>query len=104
MYKINVEDRVMKSMHIKNGLRRFTELVASGNVEKIDKLCEKGFDPNFLCLESDETPLSLATTGKNPHKVITALVDGGAILDFRTRDGSTALHRAVENDSLEAVT
>lgn len=32
-----------------------------------------------------------------------ALVNGGAILDYRTKDGSTALHRAVEHKSLESL-
>ena len=32
-----------------------------------------------------------------------ALVNGGAILDFRTRDGSTAMHRAVTTNNLETV-
>lgn len=30
-------------------------------------------------------------------------MNGGALLDYRTKDGSTALHRAVEHKSLEAL-
>ncbi len=51
-----------------------------------------------------ETPLTLAVGIKKPGKVLMALVNGGAILDYRTRDGSTAMHRAVEKSSLEALT
>jgi len=54
----------------------------------------------FLILE---TPLTLATTLKKPSKVIIALVNGGALLDYRTKEGLTAMHRAVERNSLEAV-
>lgn len=50
-----------------------------------------------------ETPLTLATTLKKPSKVIIALVNGGALLDYRTKEGLTAMHRAVERNSLEAV-
>lgn len=50
-----------------------------------------------------ESPLTLATGIKKPSKVLMALVNGGAILDYRTKDGSTALHRAVEHRSLEAL-
>jgi len=50
-----------------------------------------------------ETPLTLAVTVKKPARVLIALVNGGALLDYRTRDGSTALHRAVEAASLEAL-
>ncbi|KAK0074213.1 hypothetical protein PV326_012642, partial [Microctonus aethiopoides] len=49
------------------------------------------------------TPLTLATTLKKPSKVIIALVNGGALLDYRTKDGLTAMHRAVERNSLDAV-
>jgi len=47
--------------------------------------------------------LTLATTLKKPSKVIIALVNGGALLDYRTKEGLTAMHRAVERNSLEAV-
>ena len=32
-----------------------------------------------------------------------ALVNGGAILDYRTKDGATAMHRAVATNNIEAV-
>ncbi|KAJ9601176.1 hypothetical protein L9F63_000644, partial [Diploptera punctata] len=54
--------------------------------------------------ETGETPLTLATGTKKPGKVLIALVNGGALLDYRTRDGATAMHRAVEHNNLEAVT
>ena len=38
-----------------------------------------------------------------PSRMVMALVNGGAILDFRTKDGSTAMHRAVVSNNIEAV-
>ena len=35
--------------------------------------------------------------------MVMALVNGGAILDFRTKDGSTAMHRAVTTNNVETV-
>lgn len=40
---------------------------------------------------------------RKPLNVLKALINGGALLDFRARDGATAMHRAVEHDSVEAV-
>lgn len=50
-----------------------------------------------------DTPLTIAAGLKAPGKVLIALVNGGALLDYRTKDGSTAMHRAVEKNSLESV-
>lgn len=50
-----------------------------------------------------ETPLTLATTLKEPAPVLAALVNGGAHLDFRALDGCTALHRAAQQNNLKAL-
>uniref|UniRef100_A0A336MAI3 CSON014357 protein n=1 Tax=Culicoides sonorensis TaxID=179676 RepID=A0A336MAI3_CULSO len=104
VYKmLNLDEKQLKALHTRANLRRFLECVNGGHVEKISKMCTKGLDPNFHCQESGETPLTLATRSKKPNKLLIALVNGGAILDYRTKDGVTALHRAVEFDCLEAV-
>ncbi|XP_039278871.1 SH3 and multiple ankyrin repeat domains protein 3 [Nilaparvata lugens] len=104
VYKmLNLDEKQLKALHTRANLRRFLEYVANGQVEKINKMCTKGLDPNFHCPESGESPLTLATGIPKPGKVLMALVNGGALLDFRTKDGSTAIHRAVEHNSLEAV-
>ncbi|XP_054741145.1 uncharacterized protein LOC129246389 isoform X1 [Anastrepha obliqua] len=105
VYKmLNLDERQLKALHTRANLRRFLECINAGHVEKIAKMCAKGLDPNFHCPESGETPLTVATGAKKPNKLLIALVNGGALLDYRTKDGTTALHRAVEKDSLEAVT
>ncbi|XP_045478801.1 SH3 and multiple ankyrin repeat domains protein 3 isoform X12 [Harmonia axyridis] len=104
VYKmISVDEKQLKSLHTRTNLRRFLEYVQNGQVEKVTKMCSKGLDPNFHCQDSGETPLTISTSIKKPAKVIIALVNGGALLDYRTKDGSTAMHRSVENRNLEAM-
>ncbi len=99
----NFDERQLRSMHTKSNLRRFIEYVNTCHVDKISKMCDKGLDPNFHCEETGETPLTIATANKKPQKLIIALVNGGALLDYRTKDGTTALHKAVERNKLEAL-
>ncbi|KAJ1530379.1 hypothetical protein ONE63_005288 [Megalurothrips usitatus] len=104
VYKmLNLDEKQLKALHTRSNLRRLLDYVTHGQVEKITKMCSKGLDPNFHCAETGETPLTLAVAIKKPGKVLMALVNGGAILDYRTRDGSTAMHRSVEKGSLEAL-
>ncbi|KAI5641883.1 ankyrin repeats (3 copies) domain-containing protein [Phthorimaea operculella] len=104
VYKmLKLDEKTLKALHTRANLRRFLEHVTHGQVEKITKACAKGLDPNFHCQETGDTPLTIAAGLKNPGKVLIALVNGGALLDYRTKDGSTAMHRAVEKNSLEAV-
>ncbi len=100
---LNLDERQLRALHSRSNLRRFLECINSGQVEKISKMCAKGLDPNFHCQETGETPLAMAINAKKPQKLLIALVNGGALLDYRTKDGSTPLHRAIERDCLEAV-
>ncbi|XP_037031721.1 SH3 and multiple ankyrin repeat domains protein 3 isoform X4 [Bradysia coprophila] len=105
VYKmLNLDEKQLKALHTRANLRRFLECVNGSHVEKIAKMCAKGLDPNFHCPETGDTPLTLATGTKKPNKLLIALVNGGALLDYRNRVGETALHKAVEKDCLEAVT
>lgn len=104
VYKmLNLDEKQLKALHTRANLRRFLEYVNNGQVEKVSKMCTKGLDPNFHCPETNETPLTIAVGIKKPNKLLIALVNGGAILDYRAKDGSTALHRAVEKNCLESV-
>jgi len=64
-------------------------------------------DPNFIDETSGETPLSLAASGQSTssalQQVIVAIVNGGALLDFRTKDGRTPLHVAVQKSNFVAL-
>ncbi|XP_023939289.1 SH3 and multiple ankyrin repeat domains protein 3 isoform X2 [Bicyclus anynana] len=104
VYKmLKLDDKTMKVLHSRGNLRRFMEHVTHGQIDKITKACAKGLDPNFHCQDTGETPLTVAAGLKSPSKILIALVNGGALLDYRTKDGTTAIHRAVEKNSLEAV-
>ncbi len=47
-----------------------------------------------VCVCVIETPLTFAAQLENMVEFIKALRDGGAHLDFRAKDGMTALHKA----------
>ncbi|XP_022255792.1 uncharacterized protein LOC106471474 isoform X2 [Limulus polyphemus] len=100
---MNTDEKQVKQLHTRTNLRRMVDYVNNGNVDKIVKLCAKGLDPNFHCPESGESPLMLATTLHQPAAVLMELVNGGAHLDYRMKDGRTALHRAVEKNNFEAL-
>uniref|UniRef100_H3CB10 SH3 and multiple ankyrin repeat domains protein 3 n=1 Tax=Tetraodon nigroviridis TaxID=99883 RepID=H3CB10_TETNG len=91
-----VDDKQLAKLHTKANLKRFMEHVHQKNVEKVSKWLEKGLDPNFHDSDSGaECPLTLAVQLEESSELIKVLRNGGAHLDFRTRDGITALHRAV---------
>jgi len=50
-----------------------------------------------------ETPLTLAAQLDDPEEIIKALRNGGAHLDFRAKDGMTALHKAARTRNLLAL-
>ncbi|KFM79659.1 SH3 and multiple ankyrin repeat domains protein 3, partial [Stegodyphus mimosarum] len=95
-----MEEKQLKQLHSRANLRRLLDHIHNNHVEKVTKMCSRGLDPNFHCQETGESPLTLATSLKHPAKVIMALVNGGAHLDFRTKDGCTVLHKAVEKNNL----
>ncbi|XP_054878008.1 SH3 and multiple ankyrin repeat domains protein 3 isoform X3 [Poeciliopsis prolifica] len=90
-----VDDKQLAKLHTKANLKRFMEHVHQKNAEKVAKWLEKGLDPNFHDSDSGECPLTLAVQLDDSCELIKVLRSGGAHLDFRTRDGITALHRAV---------
>ncbi|KAF2359527.1 Talin N-terminal F0 domain [Trinorchestia longiramus] len=109
VYKmLKLEEKTLRALHSRANLRRFLEWVKEGNVEKVAKMCSKGLDPNFHDQETGDTPLTIAARGhlkarKGCAAMLVALVNGGALLDYRTREGLTAMHRAVQADNLHGV-
>ncbi|XP_017588524.1 PREDICTED: SH3 and multiple ankyrin repeat domains protein 2 isoform X4 [Corvus brachyrhynchos] len=95
VYKqFNLDEKQLAKLHTKANLRKFMDHVHHLSVEKMTKMLDRGLDPNYHDLESGETPLSLAAQLDNTVEVIKALKNGGAHLDFRAKDGMTALHKA----------
>ncbi|XP_067284145.1 SH3 and multiple ankyrin repeat domains protein 3 isoform X5 [Pseudorasbora parva] len=85
-------------------LKKFMEYVQQRCVEKVCRFLEKGLDPNFHDSESGESPLTLVAQLDTCADLIKVLRSGGAHLDFRTRDGLTALHKAIQTHNHVALT
>lgn len=51
-----------------------------------------------------ESPLTLAAHLDNTVEIIKVLKNGGAHLDFRAKDGLTALHKAARSRNLVSLT
>ncbi|XP_068116706.1 SH3 and multiple ankyrin repeat domains protein 2 isoform X4 [Hyperolius riggenbachi] len=90
----SIDEKQIAKLHTKANLRKFMDYIQHCSVEKICKMLDRGLDPNYHDPETGETPLSLAAQLDNSIEVIKALRNGGAHLDFRGKDGMTALHKA----------
>ncbi|KAM4901966.1 LOW QUALITY PROTEIN: SH3 and multiple ankyrin repeat domains protein 3 [Sylvia borin] len=90
-----LDDKQFAKLHTKANLKKFMEYVQLLNSEKVCRLLEKGLDPNFHDPDTGECPLTAAAQLEPSADIIKALRNGGAHLDFRTREGMTALHKAV---------
>ncbi|XP_045064339.1 SH3 and multiple ankyrin repeat domains protein 3 [Coregonus clupeaformis] len=99
-----VDDKQLAKLHTKANLKKFMEYVYQRNVDKVSRFLEKGLDPNFHDADTGECPLTLAVQLEGSAELIKILRSGGAHLDFRTRDGITALHRAVLSRNHTALT
>lgn len=110
-------------------LKKFMEYVQLHSTDKVARLLDKGLDPNFhdpdsggekqkreghglgmartvtsACPLNPECPLSLAAQLDDATDLLKVLKNGGAHLDFRTRDGLTAVHCATRQRNAAALT
>lgn len=109
-------------------LKKFMDYVQLHSTDKVARLLDKGLDPNFHDPDSGgeqsrggawplsgwepdpylslnpECPLSLAARLDNATDLLKVLKNGGAHLDFRTRDGLTAVHCATRQRNAAALT
>ncbi|XP_030645728.1 LOW QUALITY PROTEIN: SH3 and multiple ankyrin repeat domains protein 3 [Chanos chanos] len=99
----HLDDKQLSKLHTKANLKKFMEYVQQRNVEKVSKFLEKGLDPNFHDPETGECPLTMAAQLEGCAELIKVLKSGGAHLDYRTRDGITALHKAVRTKNHTAL-
>ncbi|XP_062415978.1 SH3 and multiple ankyrin repeat domains protein 1-like isoform X2 [Pungitius pungitius] len=91
----NLDEKALSKLSTKASLKKFLEYIQTGAIEKMAKVLEKGLDSNFHDPDSGETPLCMAVQSGLPMEGIRLLVQGGAHLDFRNRDGFTPVHKAV---------
>ncbi|XP_029112013.1 SH3 and multiple ankyrin repeat domains protein 2b isoform X3 [Scleropages formosus] len=100
----NIDEKQIAKLHTKANLRKFMDHIQHHQLEKVTKLLEKGLDPNYHDPETGESPLTFAAHLDNMVEIIKALKNGGAHLDFRAKDGMTALHKAAKSKNLVALT
>uniref|UniRef100_A0A3P8PNQ3 SH3 and multiple ankyrin repeat domains 1 n=1 Tax=Astatotilapia calliptera TaxID=8154 RepID=A0A3P8PNQ3_ASTCA len=91
----NLDEKALAKLSTKASLKKFLDYIQTGAIDKMGKVLDKGLDPNFHDPDTGETPLTVAMQSGLSVEGIRVLVQGGAHLDFRSRDGMTALHKAV---------
>ncbi|XP_077087051.1 SH3 and multiple ankyrin repeat domains protein 2 isoform X2 [Siphateles boraxobius] len=90
----SVDEKQIARLHAKASLRKFMDYIQRDELEKFSRMLERGLDPNYQDTETGETPLTCSAQLENKLEFIKALRNGGAHLDFRDKDGMTALHKA----------
>nr|XP_040024319.1 SH3 and multiple ankyrin repeat domains protein 3-like isoform X2 [Gasterosteus aculeatus aculeatus] len=99
----HLDEKQLFKLHTKANLKKFMEYMQQRNIEKVSRFLEKGLDPNFHDPDTGECPLTLAAQLEGCADLIKVLKSGGAHLDFRTKDGITALHKAVRSKNYTAL-
>ncbi|XP_039988358.1 SH3 and multiple ankyrin repeat domains protein 3 [Xiphias gladius] len=99
----HLDEKQLSKLHTKANLKKFMEYVQQRNIEKVSRFLEKGLDPNFHDPDTGECPLTLAAQLEGCAELIKVLKSGGAHLDYRTKDGITALHKAVRGKNHTAL-
>ncbi|XP_018115686.1 SH3 and multiple ankyrin repeat domains protein 2-like isoform X4 [Xenopus laevis] len=99
----SLDEKQIAKLHTKGNLRKFMDYVHHCSVEKICKMLDRGLDPNYHDPDNGETPLTLSAQMDNAIEMIKALRNGGAHLDFRAKDGMTALHKAARAKNQSAL-
>ncbi|CAM9461282.1 unnamed protein product [Lampetra fluviatilis] len=94
IYKTLVNEKQLAKLHAKVNLRRFMDYIRQLSVEKVFKMLDRGLDPNFQDSDTGESPLTMSAQLTSGSDMIVTLRNGGAHLDYRARDGMTALHKA----------
>uniref|UniRef100_A0A8C5D3V5 SH3 and multiple ankyrin repeat domains protein 2-like n=1 Tax=Gouania willdenowi TaxID=441366 RepID=A0A8C5D3V5_GOUWI len=100
----NVDEKQIARLHTKANLRKFMDLVQHNQVEKVSKMLEKGLDPNYHDSDSGESPLTFAAHLDNMVDITKVLKNGGAHLDYRAKDGMTAVHKAARSKNVIILT
>ena len=63
VYKmLQMDEKQLKSVNSKANHKKFVDHVLHNNVDKVNKLCSKGLDPNFHCMDNDGGEKSYAST------------------------------------------
>lgn len=94
VYKfVKINQKELKALNVKPNFKKFIDLVRTNQTDKVSRFLDKGLDPNFHT-DLGETPLTIAVGLAEPKNMVMILYNGGAHLDFRSRDSLTPMHRA----------
>lgn len=103
VYKfVKINQKELKALNVKSNFKKLADLVRANQTDKVGRYLDKGLDPNFHT-DLGETPLSIAVGLAEPKSTIMTLYNGGAHLDFRSRDSLTPMHRAAMLGNHKAV-
>lgn len=47
-----MDEKQFKAVNTRTNLRRFIDYIQNGQIEKVTKMCNKGLDPNFHCVDT----------------------------------------------------
>lgn len=47
-----MDEKQFKAVNTRTNLRRFVDYIQNGQIEKVTKMCNKGLDPNFHCVDT----------------------------------------------------
>ncbi|XP_061671634.1 SH3 and multiple ankyrin repeat domains protein 2b isoform X3 [Syngnathoides biaculeatus] len=100
----SLDEKQIAKLHTKANLKKFMDLILHNQVDKVSKMLERGLDPNYHDSDTGESPLTFAAQLDNVVEMIKVLKNGGAHLDFRAKDGMTALHKAARSKSQVTLT
>eukprot|EP00731_Ephydatia_muelleri_P029871 Em0021g394a len=95
-------EKAIAKANTKANQKKLLEYIALSKVDKISSLLESGLDPNFVTDEGN-TPLGLVCGRGGQVQLLTPLLTGGAHIDFRGKEGLTALHRAAIGGNDQAI-
>lgn len=86
----------------KRVVKKFTEEVSKGLIEKVKERGSKWMDPNY-CTDDGDTPLSIAVMNDDKN-MVTALIEMGAHLDYRVPEHQrTPIHIAALHNKINAL-
>ncbi|KAA3680128.1 SH3 and multiple ankyrin repeat domains protein [Paragonimus westermani] len=95
---VTLDNSLKKDLH-----KTFMRYVSRGDHKKVSSILSKGFDPNFQCPKTGETPLTLSAALPKANTMISILIANGAHRDYYSKSGLTALHKAAITGNFEAV-
>ena len=67
---LHMDEKQLKAINSKASKKKFNDHVLNNNVDKVNKMCAKGLDPNFHCQDSH-------TGGKAHYTLLTADILSG---------------------------